>query len=117
MKKIRLRIANNVDITKLFSASIRCGSTYNYELTLETHSNNTFPTIRAIPSFVVIVEPICESKRTIEYKMMPNGDIRAFQAQAKDKRGANGESIYDPKNIAPTILVDGKINIILYEKD
>lgn len=49
--------------------------------------------------------------------MMPNGDIRAFQAQAKDKRGANGESIYDPKNIAPTILVDGKINIILYEKD
>lgn len=59
--KMRLKIANNVDITKTFTGSIRAGSTYGYETTLETHSNETFPTIRTISSFIVICEPCdCE---------------------------------------------------------
>lgn len=61
MKKLRFRIANGVDVTKVFTGSIRAGSTYGYELTLETHSNHTFPTIRAVSSFIVIVLPYEEN--------------------------------------------------------
>lgn len=45
-----------MDLQRTFSASIRAGSTYGYEVTLETHGNDTVPTIRAVMSFVVIVE-------------------------------------------------------------
>lgn len=57
MKRFKLNIANNVDVTKPFSASIRAGSTYNYENTLETHSNDTAPSIRCVSNFVVIGMP------------------------------------------------------------
>lgn len=58
MKKLRLRIANNVDITKVFSASIR-GGTMGYEdaCAVESHSNEICPTIKTIEGFTVIVEP------------------------------------------------------------
>lgn len=58
MKKLRLRIANNVDITKVFSASIR-GGTRGYEdaCAVESHSNEICPTIKTIEGFTVIVEP------------------------------------------------------------
>ena len=58
MKKLRLRIANNVDITKVFSASIRGGARgYKDACAVESHSNEICPTIKTIEGFTVIVEP------------------------------------------------------------
>lgn len=57
MKKLRLRIANGVDVTKTFSASIR-GGVRGYEdaCAVESHSNDISPTIKTIEGFTVIVE-------------------------------------------------------------
>ena len=61
---MKIRLANDVDLTRTFSASIRAGSSYNYETTLETHSNETAPTIRTISGFVVIVQPYEEESES-----------------------------------------------------
>lgn len=55
MKILKLRIANRVDITRLFSASIRGGARgYKDALALETHSNDVAPTIKTVDGFTVI---------------------------------------------------------------
>lgn len=57
MKKLRLRIANNVDCSRLFSASIRGGQRgYDDACAVETHSNDIAPTIKTVEGFTVIVE-------------------------------------------------------------
>ena len=57
MKKLRLRIANDVNIGRTFSASIRGGSRgYEDACALETHSNDIAPTIKTVEGFTVIVE-------------------------------------------------------------
>lgn len=60
-KKIGLRIANNVDTTKVFSANFRGGRGIDDEtMALESHNNNVCPTIRTITNFVLICEPMKE---------------------------------------------------------
>lgn len=61
-KKIGLRIANNVDTTKVFSAKL-CGGGRGIDhetMALESHSNDVCPTIRTITNFVLICEPMKE---------------------------------------------------------
>jgi len=56
--KLRLRIANSVDTTKMFSAVVRGGVRgYGDSNALETHSNDVAPCIRTTEKFVLIVEP------------------------------------------------------------
>ena len=63
MKKLRLRIANNVDVSKVFSASIRGGGRgYEDACAVESHSNDVCPTIKTVEEFTVIVEPYEDSK-------------------------------------------------------
>lgn len=55
MKKLRLRIANNVDIGRTFTACVRAWEKYGHDsMCIETHSNCDFPTIRAIANFIVV---------------------------------------------------------------
>ena len=46
------------------------------------------------------------SKRSehIAFKMMPDGNIRAFQSDTDDKRGVSELQITDPCNPSPTII-------------
>lgn len=58
MKKLRLRIANNVDVTHPFSATIRGGVRgFVDACSVDSHSNDVFPTIKTFESFTVIVFP------------------------------------------------------------
>lgn len=58
MKKIRIRIANNVDVTNVFSASILGGVRgYADACAVESHSNDVCPTVKTLHGFTVIVEP------------------------------------------------------------
>lgn len=58
MKKLRIRIANNVDVCRVFSASIRGGQRgYEDACAVESHSNDVSPTIKTVEGFTVIVEP------------------------------------------------------------
>jgi len=40
----------------------------------------------------------------IAFKMMPNGNIRAFQSDTEDKRGVSELQITSPHNVAPTVI-------------
>ena len=56
--KLRLRIANDVDTSKVFSASLRGGLRgYTDAVAVESHSNDVCPCIKTINGFTVIVEP------------------------------------------------------------
>lgn len=58
MKKLRLRIANNVDVTQPFSATIRVGVRgFVDACAVDSHSNDVFPTIKTVEGFTVIVLP------------------------------------------------------------
>lgn len=58
MKKLKIRIANNVDTTRMFSASIRGGVRgYSDACAVESHDNDVAPTIKTVGGFTVIVEP------------------------------------------------------------
>lgn len=58
MKKLRIRIANEVDVSRMFSASIRGGKRgYEDACAIETHSNDVSLTIKTLTGFTVIVEP------------------------------------------------------------
>lgn len=49
MKKLRIRIANDVDVSAVFSASIRDGVRgYNDAMAVEAHSNDVFPYVKAL---------------------------------------------------------------------
>jgi hypothetical protein len=69
---MKLKIANNVDVTQVFSGSIRAGKTYDWDVTLETHSNYTAPTIRGVASFIVIVDCVCT--KSCAFRGRSNGD-------------------------------------------
>lgn len=57
MKKLRLRVANDVDLTRTFSASIRGGQRgYEDAMAVESHSNDVAPTIKCLQGFTLIVE-------------------------------------------------------------
>lgn len=56
---MKLRHSNRVDLSRVFSASIRGGirGIDDDTMALETHSNDICPTIRTISGWVVICEP------------------------------------------------------------
>lgn len=43
-------------------------------------------------------------KEHIAFKMMPNGNIRAYQSDTPDKRGVSELQITDIRNESPTII-------------
>ena len=57
------------------------------------------------------------SKRSeqIALKMMPDGNIRAYQSDTDDKRGVSELQITDPSNPSPTIISASPPKIIVYE--
>lgn len=59
------------------------------------------------------------SKRSehIAFKLMPDGNIRAFQSDTDDKRGVSELQITDPNNPSPTIISATPPKIIEYEYD
>lgn len=64
-KKIELRISNNVDTTKVFSANLRGGGRGidDETMALETHSNEIAPTLRTLTNWILICEPYEEDSR------------------------------------------------------
>ena len=63
MKKLKLRIANNVDTSRVFSASLKGGVRGEGDcMALETHSNNVVPCVKTLMNWIVICEPLQETK-------------------------------------------------------
>jgi hypothetical protein len=52
----------------------------------------------------------------ILFKMMPNGNIRAFQGDTKDKRGVSELQFTDINNESPTVTSTTPPKIIEYEE-
>ena len=64
--KLKLRIANNVNVTRTFSASLRGGVRgYADAVAVEAHSNEVCPCIKTVNGFTVIVEPYEQEIKTI----------------------------------------------------
>lgn len=49
----------------------------------------------------------------IRFKVMPNGNIRAYQGNTYDKRGVSELQITNPRNEAPTLITGTEIKIYL----
>ena len=49
----------------------------------------------------------------LRFKVMPNGDIRAFQSDTFDKRGVSEWMLTNPKNQSPTVITGNEIKIFL----
>ena len=56
------------------------------------------------------------SKRSehIAFKIMPNGNIRAYQSDTEDKRGVSELQITDVFNVSPTVISSTPPKIIEY---
>ncbi len=55
-----------------------------------------------------------QSKRSenIAFKVMPNGNIRAYQADKPDKRGVSELQFTSPENESPTVIAGNTIKVI-----
>lgn len=53
--------------------------------------------------------------RTIEIKLMPNGNLRGFQANTSSKNGCSELQITDIRNICPTVVSTTPPKIIIYD--
>ena len=53
----------------------------------------------------------------IAFKLMPNGNIRAFQSDTSDKRGVSELQITDTWNESPAVISSAPPKIIEYEED
>jgi hypothetical protein len=52
----------------------------------------------------------------IRFKVMPNGNIRAYQSDTYDKRGVSELQITNPRNESPTLTTENTIKIyLIYE--
>lgn len=47
----------------------------------------------------------------IRFKVMLNGNIRAYQSDTYDKRGVSELQITHPRNSAPTLITEANIKI------
>lgn len=65
----------------------------------------------------LVIEIEDSRSENIAFKMMPNGNIRAYQKDKPDKSGVSELQITDPRNEAPTVIVGNVIKIIQYEYD
>ena len=52
----------------------------------------------------------------IRFKVMPNGNIRAYQGNTYDKRGVSELMITNPRNESPTLTTENAIKIIIKEE-
>ena len=50
----------------------------------------------------------------VAFKLMPDGDIRAYQSNTADKRGISELQITNPKNVAPTVIASTPPKVIEY---
>jgi hypothetical protein len=57
-----------------------------------------------------------DRQENIRFKVMPNGNIRAFQADTYDKRGVSELMITNPRNESPTLTTENAIKIIIKEE-
>ena len=48
----------------------------------------------------------------IAFKVMPNGNIRAYQADKPDKRGVSELQFTNPENESPTVIIGNTIKVI-----
>ena len=48
----------------------------------------------------------------IAFKMMPNGNIRAYQADKPDKSGVSELQFTNPENESPTVIIGNTIKVI-----
>ena len=48
----------------------------------------------------------------IAFKVMPNGNIRAYQADKPDKSGVSELQFTNPKNVSPTVIIGNTIKVI-----
>ena len=59
-----------------------------------------------------------EREKHIRFKVMANGNIRAYQSNTYDKRGVSELQIINPGNEAPTVTTAHEIKIYLrYETE
>lgn len=56
-----------------------------------------------------------DRQEAIRFKIMPNGNIRAYQSDTYDKRGVSELQITNPKNESPTLTTECSIKI--YQKN
>ena len=54
-----------------------------------------------------------DRQESIRFKVMPNGNIRAFQSDTYDKRGVSELQITNPRNESPTLITEGNVKIYL----
>ena len=98
MKKLKLRIANNVDTSRVFSASLRGGERGEGDcMALEPHSNDVVPCVKTLMNFTVI----CEMERKM------NEDKKTKVAMTLDGTYEHSNRVYDVDALAPTMQTCG----------
>ena len=98
MKKLKLRIANNVDTSRVFSASLKGGVRSEGDcMALETHSNDVVPCVKTLMSFTVI----CELETNI------NEDKKTKVAMTLSGTYDYSNRVYDVDALAPTMQTCG----------
>ena len=98
MKKLKLRIANNVDTSRVFSASLKGGERGEGDcMALETHSNDVVPCVKTLMNFTVI----CEMERHM------NEDKKTKVAMTLDGTYEHSNRVYDVDALAPTMQTCG----------
>ena len=96
MKKLKLRIANNVDTSRVFSASLKGGERGEGDcMALETHSNDVVPCVKTLMNFTVI----CEMERNMNKKTKV--------AMTLDGTYEHSNRVYDVDALAPTMQTCG----------
>ena len=98
MKKLKLRIANNVDTSRVFSASLKGGERGEGDcMALETHSNDVVPCVKTLMNFTVI----CEMERNM------NEGKKTKVAMTLDGTYELSNRVYDVDALAPTMQTCG----------
>ena len=108
MKKLKLKIANNVDTSRIFSASLRGGvRCVGGCMICETHSNDVVPCIKTLINFTVICEmkenTMNEEKKTKVAMMLDDEKWSRMHEQSR--------RVYDTDGIAPTMHTNGGGNL------
>ena len=103
MKQLKLRIANNVDTSRVFSASLRGGVRGEGDcMALETHSNDVVPCVKTLMNWIVICENetnMNEDKKTKVAMKLDEGKWAKMHEQSR--------KVYDADALAPTMQTCG----------
>lgn len=82
-----------------------------YTMCIHTLCGGGWPTMQVLVAEFYEDEMSRRSKN-IAFKVMPNGNIRAYQADKKDKRGVSELQFTNPQNESPTVIIGNTIKII-----